>query len=562
MKPAGLIIDNFAGGGGASVALSRVFGHVDIAINHNPKALAMHARNHPETRHLCEDVFAVDPIEVCAGRPIDAAWFSPDCTHFSKAKGGKPRKKEIRGLAWVVLRWASLPAWQRPKAIYLENVEEWEEWGPLDEDGFPINARKGEIFLRWKRALEKRGYVIEKRTSRASEFGAKTIRRRLLLIARFDGRGIVWPQPTHYDPKKRPPQIRLGMVPQRTAAECIDFSLPCPSIFGRKRPLAENTLKRVARGTWRYVVNNPNPFIVRVTQSSNTSPVALEAPLPTITTAKGGELALVAPTLVQTSWGERAGQAPRALDIQAPLGTVVAGGIKHAVVASSLISVAHGYSGGRREYDVSEPLGTVASQGTSHALVAAFLAQHNNHRGVEPSDGRPLSSPLSTITMRGTQQQLVTAHLCHHYGSNKAAGGGDLRDPMHTVMSGGGRGGGHASLVAGFLLKYYGTGAIGQLLDEPLHTATALARFGLVTVKVEGETYVLADIGMRMLTPRELYRAQGFPDDYIIDLEHNGKRLTKSDQVAMCGNSVCPDWAEAHIRANNPRDPVAEALAA
>jgi DNA (cytosine-5)-methyltransferase 1 len=509
----GLLIDNFAGGGGASYALMEAFGRkVDIAINHDAKALAMHKRNHPETLHLQEDVFAVDPFEVCAGRSIDAAWFSPDCTHFSKAKGGKPRSKKIRALAWVALRWASLPDWQRPRVIFIENVEEFETWGPLDEAGYPIKEREGETFRFWWKSMEKRGYRLEARKSRASSYGARTIRNRLLIIARRDGMPIVWPEATHHDPKRkakvRAPGIRVRTRPHLPVSEVIDWSLPCPSIFGRKKPLADNTMRRVARGVMRYVVNNPQPFIVRVTQSSNTKPVDIHAPLPTITTAKGGELALVSPTIINTRNGERAGQLPRIRDIQ-------------------------------------EPYGTITAAGSQGALVAAFLAQHNEGPNNAKLSGRPADAPLSTITTTGSQQGLVAAHLMSLKGTSRRDQAMD--EPCPTICAGGT----HIAEVRAFLLKYYGTDQDPRL-EDPLHTITTKDRFGLVTVRIEGVDYAIVDIGMRMLTPRELFLAQGFPEDYILDVECDGRKLTKSDLVRLVGNSVSPPWAIAHAVANAP----------
>lgn len=500
----GLIIDNFAGGGGASTALEAAFGRkVDIAINHNAKALALHQANHPETLHLCEDVFAVDPHQVCGGRSIDAAWFSPDCTHFSKAKGGKPRSKKIRGLAWVVLRWASLPEWQRPRSIFLENVEEFETWGPLDDEGYPIPELAGTTYQFWKRSLEKRGYVIESRKLRACDYGAPTIRNRFFLVARRDGQPIVWPAVTHRDPKKpRPPQVRVKLKPYRTAAECIDWSLPCQSIFGRKKPLAENTMRRIARGVMRYVVDNPSPFIVRVTQSSNQTPIDIRAPLPTITTAKGGEFALVSPHIMTM----RNAQKP--------------------------------YNG------ADEPMHTITAGGAHIYEVAAFLAQHNAGPRNEKMAGRPADAPLSTATTSGAQQQVVAAHLLSLKGSDRRAMPADAPAPAICAQ------GTHVAEVRAFLLSYYGASEEAVEVDGPLHTVTTRDRFGLVMVR--GEPFQIVDIGMRMLTPRELYRAQGFPEDYKIDVVHDGKPLTKADQVRMVGNSVSSPPAIALAVANAP----------
>lgn len=482
-----LIIDNFAGGGGASLGIELALGRgPDIAINHDREAIAMHLANHPNTRHFCEDVWQVDPLEATAGRPVGLAWFSPDCKHFSKAKGGKPVEKKIRGLAWVVIRWA---AKVKPRVIILENVEEFQEWGPLLKDGSPCPVRKGHTFRRWKKQLENLGYQVECRELRACDYGAPTIRKRLFIIARCDGRPIIWPAPTH----------GAGRLPYRTAAECIDWSLPCPSIFECKRPLAEATMRRIAKGIFRYVINAKEPFIVTCNHGKEGfRGQGVNEPMKTITASRDAH-GLIVPTLIQTGYGERPGQSPRVPGLDKPLGTVVASGQKH-------------------------------------ALVAAFLAQHNT--GMTGHDAR---KPLSTITARGTQQQLVTSHLVKLYGTCRD--GQDNRQPMPTVRAEGT----HVGEVRAFLVKYYGTDQDPQL-REPLHTVTTKDRFGLVTV--QGEDYYIADIGMRMLQPRELYRAQGFPDSYRIDIEVNGKPLTKTAQVRMCGNSVCPPIAKAIVEAN------------
>jgi DNA (cytosine-5)-methyltransferase 1 len=468
----GLLIDNFAGGGGASYALMEAFGRkVDFAINHNAEALAMHEANHPETHHILSDVFEVDPFEVCAGRPIDAAWFSPDCTHFSRAKGGKPRSKKIRALAWVVLKWASLPAWQRPRVIFLENVEEFETWGPLDDEGYPIKEREGETYTFWRKSLEKRGYVLEARKLRACDYGAPTIRKRLFMVARCDGEPIRWPEVTHRDPRKpRPPQVRVKLQPWRTAAECIDWSIPCPSIFDRTKPLADNTLRRIARGVMRYVVESPNPFIVRVTQSSNTAPVDATMPLPTITTARGGEL----------------------------------------------------------------------------ALVSAFLSQFSGTTGSKINVGHHPDKPMSTIVGRGPLQAVTAAHLLSLKGSDRRDQAIDRPAPAITA------GGGHAAAVTAFLLSYYGNSEEAQTPGGPLHTVTTRDRFGLVVVHIKGEPYFIADIGMRMLTPRELFTAQGFSPSYKIDLTVNGRKMPKATQIRLVGNSVSPPPAIALAVANAP----------
>lgn len=477
-----LFVDNFAGAGGASTGIEQALGRpVDIAINHSKAALACHEANHPEprTRHLCEDVFHVDPVVACAGRPVGGVWFSPDCTHHSRAKGGKPRSQKIRGLAWVAIKWARAV---RPRVIFLENVKEWLSWGPLDEHGQPIPERAGETFRAWLGQLRELGYVVEWRVLRACDYGAPTTRERLFLVARCDGQPIVWPEPTHGP----------GRLPYRTAAEIIDWSIPCPSIFGRKKPLADATLRRIAVGVRRYVLESGAPFIVPVTHPQDARVHSIDEPVRTVTAANRGELAFIAPTLIQTGYGEREGQAPRVLDLHAPLGTVVAGGAKHGLVAALLTK----HYGGVIGHDVTRPLGTVTA-------------------------------------------------VDHH------------------------------SVTTAFLAKYYGK-SVGQGADEPLHTVTGTARFAEVrallerfqatpptnqrslfdaaepgyTVTVDGAVYVIADIGMRMLQPRELYRAQGFPEDYVIDPVLDGKPLNKGQQTAHAGNSVPPALARALVAAN------------
>lgn len=495
-----LIVDNFAGGGGASLGIEMALGRpVNISVNHDPEAVAMHTINHPLTKHYCEDVFDINPEQVCGGRPVGLAWFSPDCKHFSKAKGGKPVEKKIRGLAWVVIRWA---ARVKPKVIVLENVEEFTSWGPLLPDGRPDPSQKGKTFQSFVTALRHYGYHVEWKELRACDFGAPTIRKRLFLIARCDGAPIVWPTPTHGP----------GRIPYLTAASCIDWSVPCPSIFGRDKPLADNTMRRIAKGVMKYVINAQEPFIVNLTHGGRVEPSS--EPLRTITCAKRGEKALVVPSLVQVGYGEALGQSPRALDIEKPLGTIVGTG--------------------------------------KHAVVAAFLAQHNTD-----AIGRPAGQPMATIVSRGTQTQLVAASILKMRGSaSRDKQGQPIDEPLHTISAGGT----HFAQVQAFLLKYYGTDQAPEL-REPLHTLTTRDRFGLVTV--HGEDYAIVDIGMRMLTPRELYRAQGFPDSYIIDralfaeqrddngvVAFNEKPLTKTAQVRMCGNSVCPPMAKAIISAN------------
>lgn len=495
--PEELIVDNFAGGGGASVGIEKALNRpVDIAINHDPEAIKMHKTNHPHTQHLCEDVWAVDIKAVVAGRRVGLAWFSPDCKHFSKAKGGKPVEKKIRGLAWVALKWAGLV---RPRVICLENVEEFKDWGPI-VDGQPCKRRKGMTFKRWKTQLSNLGYVVEEREMRACDYGAPTIRKRLFVVARCDGQRINWPEPTHS------PSGGQHTEPWRTAAECINWSLSCPSIFltkeqGRalkvKRPLADATMRRIARGVKRYVIDAAEPFIVNLTHHGSDRNESLAEPFRTVTGAKRGEKALVVPTLIQTGYGERKGQKPRVPGLHKPLGTVV--------------------------------------NGNKHALVAAFLAKHF---GGHETPGASLKNPLSTVTATD-HHALVTGYIMKMRGTN--TGSADS-EPLHTISASGT----HHTEVRAFLVKYFGTNQDPRL-EEPLHTITSKHRFGLVTV--HGEDYIIVDIGMRMLTARELFLAQGFPETYIID-----QGLTKTAQVRMVGNSVSPYPAAALVRAQFTED--------
>ena len=500
-----LIIDNFAGGGGASTGIEAALGRpIDIAVNHDAIAIAMHQVNHPHTKHLCESVWDVDPVEVCAGRPVGLAWFSPDCTHFSKAKGSKPVKKQIRGLAWVVLKWA---AKVRPRVIMLENVEEFVTWGPLikkdNGDYHPCPDRKGQTFRAFINALKRQGYAVEKRELRACDYGAPTIRKRLFIIARCDSQPIIWPKPTHGDPKSE--AVKKGRLkPWGTAADCIDWSIPCHSIFLSKeegarfrvkRPLAEATQRRIAKGIIKYVINSPDPFIV-------------------------------------TYYGDKAGEF-RGQSINEPLRTQTTEN-RHALVMPHVIRTDMHKSNAGCFYDIKDPLRTVTSSG-GHAVVSAFLARH-----MGCSVGSSLNEPCRTAT-QVVKDSLVTSHLVKLRGTCRD--GQPVDKPMPTVTAGGL----HVGEVRAFLLKYYGTDQ-NPKLREPLHTITTKDRFGLVTV--HGEDYQIVDIGMRMLAPRELYNAQGFPATYIIDRDTEGKKITKTQQVAKCGNSVPPRLSEVLVKAN------------
>jgi DNA (cytosine-5)-methyltransferase 1 len=561
-----IIVDNFCGGGGASTGINIAIGRpVDIAINHDPAAISMHKANHPNTEHYCENVWEIDPREACKGRPVALCWFSPDCKHFSKAKGGKPVEKNIRGLAWVAVRWA---ATVHPRVIILENVEEFKTWGPLTIEGMSDLKQKGRTFNSFINALKRQGYKVDYRELRACDYGAPTSRKRFFLIARCDGKSIVWPEPTNGDPERI--EVRCGLMkPWRTASEIIDWSLPCPSIFERKKPLAENTMRRISRGIEKYVLNNPKPFIVQVNHTggdfrgqSTDKPLStvtakhgyglvtptlmvnefnnvgssLDEPLHTVLT--GNHHYLMTPTLIQMGYGEKEGQEPRALDLEKPLGTVVAGGNKFAV-ASALISRQFGQSVG---HGIDEPLGTITAGGMGKSeLVTAFLAKHfgGNYQGA----GAELKEPTPTVTAID-HNALVTSHMIKFRGDNI---GSKTDEPIPTITAGGM----HIGEVRAFLMTYYGNGDdIGQNLDEPLRTVTTKDRFGIVTV--EGQEYQIIDIGMRMLEPHELFAAQGFPKDYIIDHDDKGKPYPKTAQVARCGNSVPPPFAEALVRANLP----------
>lgn len=488
-----LVVDNFAGGGGASTGIEDAIGRpVDFAINHDPEAIAMHRANHPETRHYCQDIYTVDPREACAGRPVGLAWFSPDCTHHSRAKGGKPREKKIRDLAWVVVNWAKAV---HPRVICLENVDEFQDWGPLLDDNRPDPGRAGETFRAWLAEIAALGYAIEFRSLVAADHGVPTTRKRFYMVARADGAGIAWPAATHG--KGRP-------AAWRAAAEIIDWSQPCPSIFDRPRLLAEATQRRIAEGIRRFVIEAAAPFVIPVTHQGDARVHSIADPLRTVTAAHRGELALVAPTMIQTSYGERRGQRPRYLDLHKPLGTVVAGGQKH-------------------------------------GLVAAFLAKHygGGPNGVQ-TPGQPMSRPMGTVT--AVDHHALTTAFLTKFQQNSV--GQHLSEPLHTVMAGATR----FAEVRAFLLKYYSAPTSQQQgLFDPLHTVTAKARFGLVVIG--GEQYQIADIGMRMLQPHELYAAQGFPSDYDIAPTVNGKPLTKTAQIRCAGNSVCPPVAEALVRA-------------
>ncbi|EKD6940858.1 DNA cytosine methyltransferase [Salmonella enterica] len=678
-----IIVDNFAGGGGASTGIEMAIGRsVDIAINHDENAVAMHTTNHPDTLHYCESVYEVRPKVATAGRPVALAWFSPDCRHFSKAKGAKPVEKAIRGLAWVVLRWGLDVG---PRVMKLENVEEFKTWGPLLAGEMrPDPARAGETFEAFvgmlttgipanhpaleecceflnisldsedaARLVKGLGYVVEYRELRACDYGAPTIRKRFFMVMRRDGKPIVWPEPTHGDPKSA--AVQSGrLVPWRTAAECIDWTIPAPSIFGRKKPLAENTLKRIARGIQRFVLDSASPFIVKCNHTSTKTSYdcfrgqALGEPLQTITKTHGYALAVPHLTKFRTgatgqpvtepvptvtagtskrpggnghalglveaaltpflagNGGSEYQAKPRPLDkpshtilkqsraclvapvitrqfgasvghrVDEPSATITAGGGgKSQLVTPTLIQMGYGECPGQepRVLRLDNPLGTVTAGGNKFATVSAFLAKHygGNYSGA----GVGLDEPVHLVTTVD-HHAVVAAHLMVN---NTGHPGGTLDNPAHTLTTGN-----HHAAITSHLVKLRGTCRDGQPTSEPMPTVTAgglhigevkttlavdeydehraqqtlefLREYcgedcdGLVTV--EGITYRIVDIGMRMLQPHELYRAQGFPEWYIIDQDYRGKKYAKDKQVARCGNAVPPPFAEALVRANLP----------
>lgn len=519
-----LFVDNFAGGGGASTGIEMAIGRsVDIAINHDPDAIAMHKANHPASKHYCEDVWQVDPVEACAGNPVALAWFSPDCKHFSRAKGGKPLDKNIRGLAWVAIRWAYTV---RPRVLMLENVPEIQTWGPLGKDGKPIKERVGETFEGFILALTSGipashpaygemcdalsidpasetaqrlqkglGYKVQHRTLKSCDYGAPTTRTRFYLIARCDGRPIVWAEPTHAP--KDSEAVKQGLkLPYHTAAECIDWSIPVQSIFERKKPLAENTLRRIARGIQKFVIDNPEPFIINY--KFNNEPKSANEPLSTVTAVNNHYL--VAPTLIQYH-GETGKDEVRGQELTEPLMTVDTSPRYALSVAHIMKNYGGGYNGAGSAADA--PLDTVTAKDHNSLVTVHIMTMRNN------MDGQPVDEPLTTISCSGA----------------------------------------HHAEVQAFLVKYFSTGAA-KSVNEPLDTVTTKDRFALVMI--HGEEYIITDIKMRMLQPRELFNAQGFPSDYIIDRDADGYPYAKSKQVARCGNAVTPQVPAALVRANMP----------
>lgn len=629
----GLFIDGFAGGGGASTGIEQAIGRsVDIAINHSPTAIAIHRANHPSTTHYCQDIKAVWPLAATRMQRVAGAWFSPDCKEFSKAKGGPVKDRSIRALCWEVIHWLKDT---RPTCGYLENVEEFETAAPLDAEGRPIEGQSGREFKRFVRSIRALGYRVQWKLLRACDYGAPTSRKRLYMVMRCDGQPIVWPKPTHGAPTSA--GVLSGkLLPYRTAAECIDWSIPCPSIFDRPKELAEATKRRIAHGVMRYVVNAAAPFIVgeglapHITKfRSGSVGSAGDVPMPTVTAngeparpagacplglvgavlaphvaslanrdkpfaaadepmhtvvatgckkvTVGATLApfvtygqhgganrpvdephhtvaasqkdtngLACATMVQMGYGERQGQAPRALDVNAPLGTIVAGGGKQAAVTAFLSSF-YGSDKAAAGGDPQQPLRTARAGGQHHAVVAAHLEQANGGPRNRNSAGRDARRPLSTATTTGAQQRIVETTMVE----------ADALPP--ALMD-------RATRVAAFLVKYYGTDSENEAAQiqgvaRPMDTITTKARFAVVTVTIDAKTYVIVDIGLRMLKPRELARAQGFPDSYKLDPivrkivrgKWVEKPLTIAEQISAIGNSVCPPMARALVLANQPR---------
>lgn len=535
-----LIADNFAGGGGASTGIELATGYsVDIAINHDPEAIRMHKVNHPNTEHYCENVWAVDPVKACNGHPVGLAWFSPDCKHFSKAKGGKPKDKNIRGLAWVALRWAGLV---RPRVIMLENVEEFKTWGPLNRRHHPIKSKQGRTFEKFVQQLTDLGYEVQFKELVAADYGAPTMRKRFFMIARCDGKPIVWPEPTHAPADSE--EVKKGLLkPYVGAYTQLDFSLPCPSIFDTSeeikekygiravRPLAQKTMDRIARGLKKFVLENPEPFIIQCNHGGERRPNDIREPMPTITGKHG--YGIVEPYMVQCKYNNEA------QDVQKPIGTLTTVG-SHLLVEPYMVQIGQTGFTKDRSKDVREPLTTIVSK-NEHCLISPTLIQYHSETAQGEVRGQTIKDPIMTVD-GSNRYGLVTSFLSKFY---KSGIGQDEREPLHTITTSAG----HFGEVRAFLIKYYGD-ATGQDIEKPLDTVTTKDRFGLVTI--EGVDYQIVDIGLRMLEPKELYGCQGFPDDYIIDHDYTGKTYPRSEQVRRCGNAVCPPIPAALVRANLP----------
>lgn len=576
-----IIVDSFAGGGGASTGIELALGRiVNAAINHDPAAIRMHEANHPYTEHYQASVWDVDPETVCRGRPVALAWFSPDCKHFSKAKGAALVDRKIRGLAWIALRWA---AKVRPRVIILENVEEFQTWGPVRK-GKPVKKLAGTTFQKFVGQLRALGYTVEWRELVAADYGAPTTRRRLVLIARCDGRAIVWPERTHAP--RDSAEVRSGkLLPWRSAAEIIDWSLPCPSIFSTKdeirerygisavRPLADNTMRRIIRGVDKFTIKSGAPFIVDCNHSGGGHVTDSQEPCKTITAKHTGGICrpFLAP-LTMTNTSNSVG-AP----VSAPMNTVrTGGGGGQMLVTPSLMCIGQ-TGGGNRIRSLHEPAPTTVSKQEA-CLVAPSLIQYHTEK-TESARAAGLDKPVCTVDA-ANRYGLTCANLVEYYGGGRPL---DVQSPMHTVTS-------HdrEAVVAAHVVKYK-RDEVGTRPSEPLPTQTASGVFGcckavlckigtserihywpqirdllnrycgyalgtddLLLLSIGGVLYYIADIGLRMLSPRELYNAMGFPPDYIIDHDADGKPYPKTQQVARCGNAVCPPMAAAVVAANLP----------
>lgn len=585
-----LVVDNFAGGGGASTGIEMATGYsVDIAINHDPEAIKMHKMNHPSTKHYCESVWDVDPVEACNGHPVAIAWFSPDCKHFSKAKGGKPKDKNIRGLAWVALRWAGKV---RPRVIMLENVEEFKTWGPLNRRHRPIKSKQGQTFRKFISQLEGLGYVVEYRELIAADYGTPTMRKRFFLVARCDGKPIVWPEPTHGPADSE--EVKKGLLkPYIGAYTQLDFSLPCPSIFDTAeeikekygiravRPLAPKTMERIARGLKKFVIDNAEPFIVPIGYGEKKGQLPrvhdVKEPLPTIVSS--GKHYLCEPYMVQI--GQTGFTVDRSKDVREPLTTIVSKN-EHCLIEPKLAPYIEVNRSDRPGNSVEEPMTTITgvnqhclvepklapfmgvnttnhpggkvdsplhtiTTGGQQCLISPTLIQYHSETSEKEVRGQAIENPIMTVDS-SNRYGLVTSFLSKFY---KTGTGQDVREPLHTVTTSAG----HFGEVRAFLIKYYGEGT-GQDIESPLDTITSRDRFGLVTI--QGVDYQIVDIGLRMLEPKELYGCQGFPDDYIIDRDYEGKPYSRSEQVKRCGNAVCPPIPAALVKANLPELCVAE----
>lgn len=573
-----LLVDNFSGGGGTSTGIELATGYsVDIAINHDPEAIRMHKTNHPYTKHYCEDVWQVDPVAACKGHPVGLAWFSPDCKHFSKAKGGKPKDKFIRGLAWVACRWAGLV---RARVIMLENVEEFKTWGPLNRGHHPIKAKQGKTFEKFVQQLTDLGYEVQFKELVAADYGAPTMRKRFFMIARCDGKPIVWPEHTHAPADSE--AVKAGLLkPYVGAYTQLDFSLPCPSIFDTAeeikekygiravRPLAPKTMERIARGLKKFVLENPEPFIIQCNHGGERKPNDIREPMPTITGKHG--YGIVEPYMVQI--GQTGFAADRSKDVREPLTTIVSKN-EHCLIEPKLAPYMGTNTTNHPGGNCKEPIHTITT-GNQQCLITPTLIQYSETRD-NSITGQHFKDPIMSVD-EANRRERVTAFLHKYYdGGYKGAGesmekplptvtswdhnsvvtanliqmnnhcdGRDVRDPIPTITAGDG----HFGEVRAFLIKYYGQGT-GQDIKAPLDTVTAQDRFGLVTIN--GTDYQIVDIGLRMLEPRELYGCQGFPDDYIIDHDYTGKTYPRSEQVRRCGNAVCPPIPAALVRANLP----------